>query len=569
MGLTLSKKLPCDDTEDHLLSSEDMFVRTKSLLPPVDAANLETFRKEMYDSTKEDEDPPQLRSSIDTFVLRRMKSSAMAKWNTQPHARRDEPISHCSGLSPRVESAEERDATFPPVLSLPSVKSSVLSSTKRTNDEGGRARSVPMADTSVPSGGQENMRNGISPKILEKTEWLSEFISRGEAPPKKLGRRSVKPRQSSLVADRLAWMQALGESSTTNATIDMEAPMTSSQSDLVADRKRLLLEATMESSKAQCRKPSKDRLDPSLVQGLASCRSKWLESLMQDDAKTEYSEAIEKPKQPGKLQMEIHASFLQSDASDMKLKPRKQPQRIRLDQQTNFLSSTSRGDCKKPSQTSAPTGYGSIAEKRARYLEENQTTVTSTAANPIAKIVLGEPKMPCVDRIVKELSFLEHALTEIEQEGLLPDFLADHTTWLFGGFRNNRDSWADNSGSIVQQLRLDDDDCDDDYDYDAFFDADLIGEDDATQSTQEPESPDTHVLAGAETTESDLEIDIKYMAPSHSQKFAPPPSQLSHYGPVALEQTKLKDMPWTSTTYGEAVSKAIGGMTAKLGWHHG
>jgi hypothetical protein len=527
MGLTLSTNIPYDDEDQHVESSNDL---------------------------------------------------AMRMW----HECSDETVGFCSGLSPGVKSTKETDDAAAPALTLSPVKSSAVPNAKHTNDEDGRARISHQEVLSVPCCGQENIvRKGISSKILEKTEWFSQLCSRGESlASKTLDKYAVKPtmNKSTLVADRLAWLQKQGTSSTTSVTTGMEAPMPHPHSQLVADRKRLILQTFTkeESPKVQDSRPSKDCVDPSLVQGLASSRAKWLNSLTQDHTtKTRSSEAMEKQKHPGKLQMrEIETSFLHSTANT-KMKREQQPQRLRFDQQANFLSSIARSyDCRKPSQTKASLTVsvsGSLAEKRARFLDWSQKRTTTPAAQPsiAKKMMLCEPKLSFMDQMVESLNFFEHVMIELEQEGLLPSFIAEHTTWLFGGFLGSssmNETRADNTVSIMHQLPLHHND---EYDYDALFAMDLRKTEEPTQSTEKPQSQDTEVFVGAETTPSGREVDVEDVAPSHPQEFVQPPSLLSQHGPLTLEQTKWQDIPWCSMTYEEAASIAICAMTSTFlrGWH--
>ncbi|CAB9523564.1 expressed unknown protein [Seminavis robusta] len=409
-----------------------------------------------------------------------------------------------------------------------------LSTQRRDSSPAGRENTNDATTCRTSPTSNDRPKRPVSSKILEKTEWLSQLISKadGQQESQQFTTNRVSPhRTSNLVADRLSWIQSELTSHNNN---DVPSPSRSSsvakrrKSEFVADRMRRFKESLEQEMVPPTNKQERLRgVDSQLLEGLASNRSKtWLLQSTMTTA-TNQAKTEENRTRPGKLQAD-QFTMQQMSTVSKPLQPPKKPGKLNLEQL--LVPTTSRGARKRFHRTNT-VPLVSVAEKRERFLAASQNPPRQR------RIVRKEPT-----------NFFQHCLTEWEQEGLLPDFVADHTTWLFGEFSDNHHHRErQDHCSLVNQLRLDN--------------PQNVPTPDASPSCGgglQPDSPcfspDTQSEASAavvDTIQDEQPTDQQHQPEVWESSPSAAAKQLD--GPLPLQDTKWKDVPWADMTYGEMV----------------
>jgi len=243
--------------------------------------------------------------------------------------------------------------------------------------------------------------------------------------------RSTSHTSSDLVSER----RRLLEGKQSLSKEELLAPSNTTavvSSDLVAERSRCLKERCTQSSASS--QSQKRVMGASLFKGLASNGSKWLQSLTTQPQSEQGRQSTTTRIQPGKLSKE-----------------------------KEFWSTSNNNAAQQSRNNIQPAAavFGRIDEKREQILSKFQSNGTAPPVQfrPVRK--WGEPHMPYVDQLALETGFLEHVTIEIEQEGLLPGFLAEPAAWLFSALvgKNHDDNEDSKSHSTVtssmDMLRLD------------------------------------------------------------------------------------------------------------------
>ena len=250
----------------------------------------------------------------------------------------------------------------------------------------------------------------ISVEIRQKAEWLSSFFGLSSSSSSNHQHREER--------------SCMANTRTSNPIQPPKVYIPKQRhSKLVAERLAWLLEQPQPTDVSQRNHLRRQRDLACLPEGVAMDRSKWLQAFVQEHA-------------TAGQQWEEHLWQRQQ-------RSRNQQPTTTIPSNTPTVTSTTPSRQRRVHDEEGQIQFGSFVEKMAWFLAEmtsdssrtSHRTISSTQPEfQCSREIEIDMEMPYVDDLTEDLTFLEQALVELEQEGLLPGFLAEHTGWwLFGG----------------------------------------------------------------------------------------------------------------------------------------
>jgi len=293
----------------------------------------------------------------------------------------------------------------------------------------------------------------ISAKIQEKTEWLSGHFAKSShpEPQQHLQQKASPRRKSQLVQERLEWLQEridivkeqneiLSRHAATKDSCSAAGDTPTSfsnrrrKSKLMADRQRLLLyredvpSTSAEATSGASPFREQQSRDASTSRGVDSDPTKCLQGLVQ-----EHAEVLVKWQQLDEQQRQQEHNQEQPQRGENEFESSEE-------QKSTHFKATDMGDGSIIENVSSLSLLECVAQPGTRHFLEQQQDRSSPPTESGAikhsnnEISADELQMQYVEELRAELGILTKAAIEMEQEGVLPGFLANRTTWLLRAF---------------------------------------------------------------------------------------------------------------------------------------